>query len=113
MFEQRPADAAFGLLDGVADPGRGHVQALGRPAEAQLLGQHQKDLDVSKLHGPPDREPDGHRCVGTTRIDDRPGNAVLPTSPLFGGGPDARLLTGACALRAARRWSELPGKEWT
>ena len=49
-LEQRRADAPFQLLDRLADPGRGHVQPLGRPAEVQLVGEGQEDLDVPLLH---------------------------------------------------------------
>lgn len=49
-LEQGRTDAPFQLLDRLADPGCGHVQPLGRPAEVQLVGEHQEDLDVPLLH---------------------------------------------------------------
>jgi hypothetical protein len=49
-LEQRGADAPLQLLNRLADPGRGHVQPLGRPAEVQLVGEHQEDLDIPLLH---------------------------------------------------------------
>jgi hypothetical protein len=63
-FEQGCADAPFQLLDRLADPGRGHVQPLRRPAEVQLVDERQEDLDVPLLHRHPTaallvREPTG------------------------------------------------------
>ncbi|GAA2681269.1 hypothetical protein GCM10010412_066000 [Nonomuraea recticatena] len=48
--QQGGADAAFLLLDRLADAGLGDVQPLGCPAEVQFLCQCQEDLDVAKLH---------------------------------------------------------------
>jgi len=54
-FEQRRADAAFLLLDRLADASLGHMQPSRRAAEVQLLGQGQEDLDVPQLHRRPFR----------------------------------------------------------
>jgi hypothetical protein len=54
--EQRDADAAFQLGDGLADPGRGDVQALCGTAEMQLLGQGEEGFQLVPLqHRPPHR----------------------------------------------------------
>jgi hypothetical protein len=50
--EEFGADAPLLLLDGLADACLGDVQPLRGPAEVQLLGQHQEDLDVPQLHRP-------------------------------------------------------------
>jgi hypothetical protein len=63
-LEQGRADAPFQLLDRLADSGCGHVQPFRRPAEVQLVGERQEDLDVPLLHrrstaAPLVREPPG------------------------------------------------------
>ncbi|MDH6677283.1 hypothetical protein M2284_001481 [Rhodococcus sp. LBL1] len=52
-LEQRGSDAALERFDGLTDPRRGHVQALGSAAEMQFLGQRQEYLDVAPLHAEP------------------------------------------------------------
>jgi hypothetical protein len=48
--EQRRADPAFLLLDRLADPRRGHMQAVGGSSEVEFLRQGQEDLDIPQLH---------------------------------------------------------------
>jgi hypothetical protein len=62
--EQQPADPAFLLFDRLADPGLGDMQPLGGPAEVQLLGERQKDLDVAQLH-PMSRPRYNRRVIGS------------------------------------------------
>jgi hypothetical protein len=50
---RRDADGAFLFLDRLADRRHGDVQPLRGPAEVQLLGQGQEDLDLPQLHPEP------------------------------------------------------------
>jgi hypothetical protein len=52
-LEQRHPDLALHLPDRLADLRSGQVQALGGPAEVQLLGEGQEDLDLALLHHVP------------------------------------------------------------
>jgi hypothetical protein len=49
-LEQRSADLPFLLLDRLGDASGRQAQPGGGPAEMQLLGQCQEDLDVPQFH---------------------------------------------------------------
>ena len=50
--QQRRADLLLELADLLAQRRLGHVQALGRAAEVQLLGDDDEVAQVAELHGP-------------------------------------------------------------
>ena len=49
-FEETGTEALLQPADGLAHPGGGDVQALGRAAEVELLGEGEEDLDLASFH---------------------------------------------------------------